>query len=205
MRSDHRTDDVVRLTNRAHPVAHRFVGRVFERLRTGIDFDHFRAHQTHAEHVQLLPPHVFAAHVDAAFEAEACARGCRRDTVLAGARFSNDARLPHALCEQRLPKRVVDFVRACVCQVFALQPNLRATRVRGKSRRRGELRWSTDELAQQSIDFTEETRVCTRRAIGHVEFFERSEQRLRHVAAAELAEATGCVGNLRERSGRHGE
>ena len=38
----------------------------------------------------------------------------RRHTVLARARFCNQARFSHALGEQALAQAIVDFVRACV-------------------------------------------------------------------------------------------
>ena len=64
--------------------------------------------------VQRLARHVLGAHVDDALEAEQRAGGGRRDAVLAGAGLGDDARLAHALGEQRLAERVVDLVRAGV-------------------------------------------------------------------------------------------
>ena len=47
------------------------------------------------------------------------------DAVLPGAGFGDDARLVHSYGEQSLADSVVDFVRAGVQQVFALQVDAR--------------------------------------------------------------------------------
>ncbi len=90
------------------------------------DAAHFRAQQAHAEDVQLLPAHVFLAHVDDALEPKQRADRGRGDAVLARAGLGDDALLAHAPRQQALAERVVDLVRAGVQQVFALQVDLRA-------------------------------------------------------------------------------
>ena len=54
--------------------------------------------------------------------------------MLSGACFGNDAGLAHALGQHGLPNGVVDFVRASVVEVFALQINLRTTHFTAHSR-----------------------------------------------------------------------
>ena len=103
------------------PVAHGFIDGVFEGARTGIYAADFGAEQAHAEDVEFLAAHVFGAHVDDALEAQQRADGSRGDSVLAGAGFGDHAVLAHALDEQTLAEAVVDFVRAGVEQVFALE------------------------------------------------------------------------------------
>lgn len=51
--------------------------------------------------------------------------------MLARAGFGDDALLAHALCQQALPKGVVDLVRAQMVEVFALEPDLRAAKEHG--------------------------------------------------------------------------
>ena len=46
--------------------------------------------------------------------------------MLAGAGLGDNAAFAHSLREQDLSKRVVDFVRAGVKQIFALEVDLRA-------------------------------------------------------------------------------
>ena len=76
--------------------------------------------------VLRLTLHVFRAHVHNTFKT-ITGRNCSSGhTVLTRAGFSNHPRLAHAACEQGLTNGVVDFVRAGVIQIFALQINLRA-------------------------------------------------------------------------------
>ena len=119
-------DDVERRVDVRHPVAHRLVQRVLQRLRSRFDRHDGRAEQLHPVDVLRLAPHVFGAHVDDAFHAEARGDRRRRDAVLAGAGLGDHAPLAQALREQRLADAVVDLVRAGVVQVLALQPDLRA-------------------------------------------------------------------------------
>ena len=126
MRPGDGADDVERVLDVGHPVAHRLVERVLQRLRPGLDRHDRRAEELHAEDVLRLALDVLRAHVDDALHAEA--RGDRRgrDAVLAGAGLGDDARLAQALREQRLADAVVDLVRAGVVQVLALEVDLRA-------------------------------------------------------------------------------
>src|SRR5690606_15687738 len=114
MRAGDRTDDVEGIGDVRYPVAHGFVERVLEGLRSGNDRYHLRAQQLHAVDVDLLPLDIDGAHVDHAIQAKACANGCGRHAVLAGAGFGNDAALAHAPGDQGLADRVVDLVRAGV-------------------------------------------------------------------------------------------
>ena len=70
VRPDHAADRVVRRLRRAHPVAHRFVGRVSQGPRAGRHRHDRRAQRPHVEDVELLAADVFLAHVDRAFDAE---------------------------------------------------------------------------------------------------------------------------------------
>ena len=68
------------------------------------------------------------AHVDDAFKSKHGADGGRGNTMLARSRFSNNALFAHAFRQQTLPQRIIDFVCACVCQVFPFEVDLDALR-----------------------------------------------------------------------------
>ena len=51
--------------------------------------------------------------------------------MLAGTRLGDDAALAHSLRQQNLSEGIVDFVRAGVEQVFALQIDFRARELLG--------------------------------------------------------------------------
>ena len=121
MRPERRAKQVVGVADIGHPIAHRFVDRILQRLAAGIDLTNRGAEQLHADDVQRLTTHVLGAHVDMAFEAKQRAGGRSRNTVLTCAGFRDDSRLAHSLGEQRLAERVVDLVRAGMGQVFAFE------------------------------------------------------------------------------------
>ena len=77
-------------------------------------------------------------------------RDCRRrNAVLARARFGDHSLLSHALSEQPLAEGVIDFVRAGVEQIFALNVDLRAAQMLGEPRRELQRRGTPGEIAQQ--------------------------------------------------------
>ena len=126
MRSERGAEQVVGVADVGDPVAHRLVDRVLQGLAAGVDLPHRRAEQSHAQDVRRLAPHVLGAHVDVTLETEQRARARGRHSVLTGAGLGDDARLAHALGEQRLPERVVDLVRAGVREVLAFEEDANA-------------------------------------------------------------------------------
>src|SRR6266404_686566 len=109
MRAENAAQQVVRGANVGDPVAHGFVDGVLEGARTGIDAANFGAEQTHAEDVKLLAAHILGAHVDHALESKQRADSSRRDAVLSGAGFRDDAVLAHPFDKQGLPEAVIDL------------------------------------------------------------------------------------------------
>ena len=110
VRADHAADRVMRRQRRAHPVAHRLVGRVAQGPRAGRDRHDRRAQGLHVEDVQLLPADVFLAHVDRALDAEQGAGRGRGHAVLARAGLGDHPGLVHPLGQHHLPDGVVDLV-----------------------------------------------------------------------------------------------
>ena len=119
MRSRDAANDVERALNVGDPIAHRFVQRIFERLRSRRYGDDGRAEQLHPEDVLRLALDVLGAHVHDAFHTEPRRDGRRGDAVLSGARLRDDPLLAEPARKQRLADAVVDLVRACVIQVLA--------------------------------------------------------------------------------------
>ena len=124
VRAECGAEDVEGIADIGDPVAHGFVDGVLERGGAGADTAYFSSQKPHAEDVQLLPAHVFFPHVDNAFHAKERADCGGGYAVLAGAGLGDDALLTHAASEQRLTQRIVDFVRAGVQQVLALEVDL---------------------------------------------------------------------------------
>ncbi len=78
------------------------------------------------------------------------ARGC--DAVLARAGFRDDARLAHFFREQALANGVVDFVRAGVEQVFALEVDAGAAESFGEARGKLQRRGTAGEMFQKVLE-----------------------------------------------------
>src|SRR5439155_18468438 len=109
------------------------------------------------------------------------------DSMLSGARLSDDAPLTHASRQQNLSQRVVDFVRAGMKQVLALEIDPRPATMLRQTSGKEERRWTPSIIAQQLIEFTLKSFIFTRQFIRRRQFFERRHQSLRHEAAAVTA------------------
>jgi len=64
MRPHHGAENVVRILDAGHPIAHGFVDGIAQRARATADRSHLRAQQTHAEHVGCLASDILFTHVD---------------------------------------------------------------------------------------------------------------------------------------------
>src|SRR5712692_7080939 len=126
MRAENGAEQIVRASHIGDPIAHGFVDSVFERAAAGLDADNLCAKHAHARDVERLPRHVYRAHVDDTLEPEMRGDSCGSDSVLSRSRFRDDTRLAHFHREQALADSVIDFVRAGVEQVFALEVNARS-------------------------------------------------------------------------------
>ena len=108
-------------------------------------------------HVQPLPLHVLGAHVDDACKAQPRGHRRRGHAVLPRAGFRDDALLAHAHGEQALAEAVVDFVRAGVQQIFALEIDARAAEMLGQPRSKLQRRGPPGEIVQQRVQFAPES------------------------------------------------
>jgi hypothetical protein len=126
MRAGHGADDVEGVGDVGHPVAHGFIQRILERLRSRLDRHHPGPQQFHAIDVGGLAADVLRTHVDHAFHPVAGGDGRRGNAMLAGAGFRDHARLAHASRQEGLADAVVDLVRPGVVEVFSLQVDLSA-------------------------------------------------------------------------------
>ena len=174
-----------------------------------------------------MPLDVLGAHVDDAREVEQRAGRRGRHAVLAGAGLGDHPGLAEPPREQRLAEGVVDLVRPGVGEVLALEvePEVRdagsAGAATGETRRlvahglgqaigTVQRRRAAGEMRQQVAQLGPEDRVVPERVVGDLELLERGHQRLRDVAATEIAlhpppagavgvEETGVDGRRAER------
>jgi hypothetical protein len=158
MRAGNGPDDVEGAVDVGDPVAHGFVQRILERLRSRFDRDDGRSQQLHPEHVLNLPLDVDAAHVHDAFEPVTRRHGCRGDAMHPGSGLRDDAGLAEPVGEQRLSDAVVDLVRAGVVEVLALQVDLRAAQFVGPPLRVINRARAPDEVLQLAVEFRDESR-----------------------------------------------
>jgi len=127
--------------------------------------------------------------------------------MLAGAGFGYDPRFFHLHGEKALADGVVDFVRAGVKQVFALEIDLRAA-IRRKMicEALGELegRGSACKILEEVLKFRLECCVGFGLFVGALEFEKRNHESFGNVAAAVGAETSWNGGGNGELGG-HGE
>src|ERR1041384_8192128 len=70
MRPQHTSQQIMRRADIREPIATSFIDGIFQRARTRVHPPDFCAQQSHAEDVQLLPPHVFRSHVNHTLKAK---------------------------------------------------------------------------------------------------------------------------------------
>jgi hypothetical protein len=141
-----------------------------------------------------LPPHVLLAHVDDTLEAEQGANGRGGHAVLSGAGLGDDPPLAHAPGEQRLTEAVIDFVRARVQQILALEPETRAAERLRQAFGEVEGRWAAGVVPQQVAELGLERRVLARLAVRLLQLFDWSHEDLGDVAPAVRSEVPALVG-----------
>lgn len=117
----------LRRLNSAVPPRYRFVLTFFFLVRRALSSFAYRSSKHfHTKHVQFLPLAVHRTHVDHALHSQKRAhRGCGH-AVLTGTSLCDDAVLTDALGQEGLSHGIIDFVRPCVRQLLAFQPNLSA-------------------------------------------------------------------------------
>ncbi len=192
MRAESAAEQVIGGADVGDPVAHGLADGVFQRLRAGGDAADFSAKQPHAQHIQLLAGHVDVAHVDDAFKAEQGADGGGGHAVLARAGFGDDALLAHAFGQQALAEGVVDFVRAGVEQVFALEIDFGAAELLGQALAEVERRGAAGVVVEQISQFGLEGSIGFGYVVFVLQFEQGGHQGFRDVAAAVDAEAAGA-------------
>src|SRR3954454_11410273 len=180
--ADDRAENVVRSSNARHPIAHRFIDGVAQRARAARDWPHFGAKQLHAEHVRRLTANILFAHVNDAVQTEVGTGGGGCNAVLPGARLCDYAFLAHTDREQRLTDRVVDFVRAGVVQVFALEPDLSPTALFTQPLREIEGRGTANVMFEQLRKFSLKSGSRASLIVFGREFVECTNERFGDVA-----------------------
>ena len=194
MRPGHRADDVKRIFDVGHPVAHRFVERVLECPGTALHRHHGRAEQLHAIYILRLALHVFRAHIHHAFHAVARRHGSGRHTMLARASLGDHARFAHAFGQQCLPHGVVHLVRAGMVEVFALQKYLRATELLRPAFGVIDRAGAADEMLEIVIQLGDKFGIVAILFISLIQLFQRAHQGFGDINAAVRAEVAGVIG-----------
>src|SRR5258708_314707 len=113
--------------------------------------------------------------------------------MLPRAGFRDDAALAHSHREQSLAKTIVNFMRAGVQQVFALDVNPRAAQMFREPRSKLQRCGAPGKILQQRIEFALKFWVLARHFVGTLEFFERSNERFGDVTPSVRTEASFLV------------
>ena len=135
-------------------------------------------------------------HVHHALLAVARRDRCGGDSVLAGAGLGDHARLAHAPCDERLPDRVVDLVRAGVVQVFALQIDLRAAEQLGPALRVIDRARPSDVVLELVSELGNELGIRAATRVRVAQLIERVRERLGNEHSAIGTEMPACIGQV---------
>ncbi len=193
MRACNRANDVESIFDVGHPVAHRFIQRIFQRAAATADRHYRRSQQLHAINIGRLARHVFFAHINHAFHRVARRDGRRGHTMLAGTGFRDYAGLAHPLREQRLTDGIVDLVCTGVIQILALQIDLRAAEQFRPAARVINRTRPADVVLQLALKFGDEIRVVLVFQIRRAQFVECVHQRLGYKNSAVGAKVSARV------------
>src|SRR5262245_47598980 len=194
MRARHRADDVEGVVHVGDPVAKRVVHGVLQRARTRRDRTDLGAEKFHAKHVRPLPLDVGRAHVDDARKAEARRDRRHRDAMLSGAGLGDDPRLAHAAGDLDLAEAVVDLVRPGVVQLVALEVDLGAAELAGKTLGEIERARAAGVMGEKIVKLGLEGGIGLGLGISAFEIEDERHQRLGDVASAIEAEMAALVG-----------
>ena len=121
--------------------------------------------------------------------------------MLPRAGLGNDALFAHELREQSLAHAVVEFMRAGVIQILALEIDLATAELARNGFAVINRRRTTLKLAANATQLADEVRRVADRLIRVRDLFEGGDQFLRQICAAVLAEASVRVRILLEVSG----
>ena len=93
-----------------------------------------------------------------------------------------------------LAQAVIDFVRAGVKQIFALEINFRAAKFFGQAAGKEQRRGTSGVGLQQQIEALLKFAIAFGLLVFALQFIERGHQRLRNIAAAIDAKTPGSSG-----------
>mmetsp|Transcript_21583 Transcript_21583/g.35860 ORF Transcript_21583/g.35860 Transcript_21583/m.35860 type:complete len:502 (-) Transcript_21583:691-2196(-) len=187
VRPDGGADEVVRVADVGHPVAHGLVDGVLQRAAARLHGHHLGPQHLHAEHVELLTLAVDGTHIHRAVQVHEGADAGSGHPVLPSPSLCNDAALAKALCEQRLAHGVVDLVGSGVRELLTLEPDVGTAKLIGDTLGQINGRGPADELFAVEVDLLLERGVLQSRGVGLLQLPMRLHECLRNVAPTELS------------------
>src|SRR3989339_2194723 len=172
------------------PVSQRFIYCIFQCLRTNSYFYNPRAQKPHSENIQCLSFHVLSAHVNITFKADKRSARGSCNSMLSGARFSDDSFFADSFCKKRLPQRIVYLVSACVSQVFPFKIYLCSSEMFRKSLCKVQRSWSSYICFLEVCKLFLKIFIFPVSTICFFKFNERRHQCLGNKSSAILSEIT---------------
>jgi len=170
MRSGNSAYDIEGISCMCNPVANGVIHGILEGARSALYSMNLCSEQFHSEDVGLLTGNVNCSHIDHGLQSQQSAGGSGSHTVLSGAGFGHNALFAHFARQQRLPQRVVDFMRAGVVQVFTLEINFCAAQMFGEPPGVGQWRLAAHVGFQEVIQFGLKSGVALRLRVGVFQF-----------------------------------
>ena len=126
-----RTKDIVCVRHPLCPFPHCFIYSIFKCLRPTCHWMYLCPQQLHPVNIQRLAPGVLPSHKYFTFHPQQCSRRGSGYPVLAGTSFCYDPCFSHFFCQQHLAQYIIDFMGACMVQIFTFEIDFRPYKLAG--------------------------------------------------------------------------
>ncbi|KAI9910501.1 hypothetical protein PsorP6_010249 [Peronosclerospora sorghi] len=200
VRTNGRTNNVVRRLDVRDPVPNRFVQGILERLGPARDGNHFYPQHLHAKDIERLALRIDIAHVHDTVETEQGTRRGRGHTMLPRSRLGNNARLAKPLGQHGFPQCIFNLVGARVGQVLAFEPNLLTLRILREPTSVVQRRRTANIVPTQVLELLPKARVLRCLHVRVNEVMMRLNERLGDKTATKLPKVGYWMNDIRQYS-----
>ena len=149
----------MRIINTVSPLTKCLIYGIFQCLCSACHRMHLRTQQFHTIYIQCLTLGILFSHKHFTFHSEECCDRSCCHTMLSGSCLRDQAFFAHSFCQQGLAKRIVQFMRSGMVQIFSFQINLRTSQIFCHTIRIAQKAWSAYVSCQHFIILSYKIRI----------------------------------------------